>query len=106
MIAFHYQIKTLISFWCRRGLNPIFLIQTSEILPVELIRTHILEILLIILYRVYELIKRKINGCPKNIGLGNNFKNFSWEKNKSNWLFNNFLYFHLKWYKIFFKMVH
>ena len=27
-------------FWCRRGLNPRSLIQPSEILPVELTRTH------------------------------------------------------------------
>ena len=27
-------------FWCKRGLNPISVIQPSEILPVELIETH------------------------------------------------------------------
>ena len=37
----YYQIKTPISFWCRRGLNPRSLIQPSETLPVELTGTHI-----------------------------------------------------------------
>ena len=32
--------QELISFWCRRGLNSRSLIQLSETLPVELIRTH------------------------------------------------------------------
>ena len=36
----YYQTKTLISFWCRRGLNPKSLIQLSETLPVELTGTH------------------------------------------------------------------
>ena len=40
MIAFYYQIKTPIGFWCRRGLNPRSLIQPSKTLPVELTRTH------------------------------------------------------------------
>ena len=40
MIALYHQTKTLISFWYRRGLNPRSLIQPSEILPVELTRTH------------------------------------------------------------------
>ena len=38
--AFYYQSKTLIGFWCRRGLNPKSLIQLLEILPVELTRTY------------------------------------------------------------------
>ena len=40
MIALYHQTKTPISFWCRQGLNPKFLIQPSEILPVELTKTH------------------------------------------------------------------
>ena len=40
MIVIYHQTKTLISFWCRRGLNPRSLIQLSETLQVELIRTH------------------------------------------------------------------
>ena len=40
MIIIYHQIKILISFWCRRGLNPRSLIQSSEILPVELIGTY------------------------------------------------------------------
>ena len=40
MIALYHQTKTPISFRCRWGLNPIYLIQLSETLPVELIRTH------------------------------------------------------------------
>ena len=47
IIALYYQTKTPISFWCRRGLNPKFLIQPSEILPVELIETHLFSLLLI-----------------------------------------------------------
>ena len=37
---FYCQTKTTIGFWYRRGLNPRSLIQQSEILPVELTRTH------------------------------------------------------------------
>ena len=40
MIVLYHQIKTPISFWCRRGLNPRSLIQPSETLPVELTGTH------------------------------------------------------------------
>ena len=40
MIAHYHQTKTLISFWCRRGLNPRSLIPPSETLPIELTRTH------------------------------------------------------------------
>ena len=39
MIALYHQIKTPISFWCRRGLNPRSLIQPSETLLVELTGT-------------------------------------------------------------------
>ena len=42
MIAFYHQIKTPINFWCRQGLNSKSLIQPSEILPVELVETHVL----------------------------------------------------------------
>ena len=41
MITFYHQTKISISFWCKRGLNPRFLIQPSETLPVELTGTHI-----------------------------------------------------------------
>ena len=41
IIIFYHQTKILISFWCRRGLNPISLIQPSETLPVELTGIHI-----------------------------------------------------------------
>ena len=40
MITLYHQIKTPISFWCRRGLNPRSLIQALDILPVDLPRTH------------------------------------------------------------------
>ena len=40
MIALYHQTKTLINFWCRRELNPRSLIQSLEILPVELPGTH------------------------------------------------------------------
>ena len=36
MIALYHQSKTLISFWCRGGLNPKSLIQPSKTLLVEL----------------------------------------------------------------------
>ena len=36
MIAFYHQIKILIGFWYRRGLNARSLIQLLETLPVEL----------------------------------------------------------------------
>ena len=42
MIALYYQTKTLMSFWCRRGLNLISLIQLSETFPVELTETHVI----------------------------------------------------------------
>ena len=40
MIAYYHQTKTPISFWYRRGLNPISLIQLLETLPIELTGTH------------------------------------------------------------------
>ena len=40
MIVLYYLIKILISFWCRRRLNPKSLIQLLDILPVELTRTR------------------------------------------------------------------
>ena len=40
IIVFYHQTKTPIGFWCRRELNPRSLIQLSEILSVELIKTH------------------------------------------------------------------
>ena len=41
MIIFYHQIKTLISFWCRQGLNHRSLLQLSKTLPVKLTGTHI-----------------------------------------------------------------
>ena len=40
MMALYHQIKTSIIFLYRQGLNPRSLIQPSEILPIELIGTH------------------------------------------------------------------
>ena len=40
MSALYHQTKTLISFWCRRELNPRTLIQPLETLPVELTETQ------------------------------------------------------------------
>ena len=40
IIALYHQTKTPINFWCRRELNPRSLIQSLEILPVELTVTH------------------------------------------------------------------
>ena len=40
MISLYHQSKTLISFWCRWGLNPRSLIQPPETLPIELGGTH------------------------------------------------------------------
>ena len=40
MIVLYYQTKTPISFGYKLKLNPSSFIQPSEILPVELIRTH------------------------------------------------------------------
>ena len=42
MIAFYHQINTPINFWCRRRLNLGFLIQLSNILPIELTETYYL----------------------------------------------------------------
>ena len=39
--ALYHQTKTPISFWCRWGLNPRFLIQPSETLPVKLTGIHV-----------------------------------------------------------------
>ena len=43
MIAMYHQTKTPISFWCRPGLNPKSIIQSSETLVVELPGTHRME---------------------------------------------------------------
>ena len=40
MVVLYHQIKTPISIWCRRGLNPRSLIQPSKTLPVELTGSH------------------------------------------------------------------
>ena len=40
MISFYYQIKTLIGFCYKRGLNFKSLIQLSNILLIKLTRTH------------------------------------------------------------------
>ena len=40
MIVIYHQTKTLISFWCRQGLNPKSLIQPSKTLPIKLPGTH------------------------------------------------------------------
>ena len=40
MITLYHQTKTPISFWCKRGLNPRSFIQSSEILPFELVGTY------------------------------------------------------------------
>ena len=44
MIVLYYQTKILINFWYKRRLNPKSLIQPSEILSIELTRTHKYEI--------------------------------------------------------------
>ena len=36
----YHQTKIPIDFWCRQRLNPRYLIQLSETLPVELTRTY------------------------------------------------------------------
>ena len=69
MIALYHQIKIPISFLCRRGLNPISLIQPSEILLIELTETHILLPLLTIrvlyiysspkLYTLFQVLTKK-----------------------------------------------
>ena len=41
MITLYHQIKTPISFWYKRRLNPKSLIQPLEILPVELTNKHL-----------------------------------------------------------------
>ena len=43
-VILYYLTKTLISFYCRRGLNPKSLIQLSETLLVELTETHVLSL--------------------------------------------------------------
>ena len=40
MIAFYHQTKIPINFWCRQKLNLRSLIEPSEILSVELNKTH------------------------------------------------------------------
>ena len=40
IIALYYQTQTPINIWYKWGLNPRFLIQPSETLPVELTKTH------------------------------------------------------------------
>ena len=42
--ALYHQTKTLINFWCRWKLNLRSLIQPLETLPIELTKTHKLNI--------------------------------------------------------------
>ena len=55
MITIYYQIKILISFWCRQGLKPKSFIQPLEILPIELIGTHDLKYLRICIHFFFFL---------------------------------------------------
>ena len=57
MIVLHYQTKTSIDFWYRRGLNLISLIQPLKILPIKLTGTHMNNFVnsLILLYIFYFL---------------------------------------------------
>ena len=45
MITLYHQTKTQISFWYKGGLNFRFLIQLSEISPIELIEMHMLALI-------------------------------------------------------------
>ena len=47
IITPYYQTKTPISFWCRQRLNLKSLIQQSETLPIELIGTHIINMVFV-----------------------------------------------------------
>ena len=47
MIALYHQTKTPINFWRKWRLNSRSLIQSSEILPIELPETHVKEAYLI-----------------------------------------------------------
>ena len=47
MVTFYHQIKIPNNFWCKRGLNSKYLIQSLETLPVELTGTHVIITLLI-----------------------------------------------------------
>ena len=65
MIALYHQTKTPISFWCRQGLNPRFLLQSSETLPVDLTGTHKLVLMLRLKKRVIiEYFRSTINMYP------------------------------------------
>ena len=61
MIVLYYQTKTPIGFWCRRTLNPKSLIQTSETLPVELIKTHIYHCIQVRYLKSIILFDRKMS---------------------------------------------
>ena len=62
MIALYHQTKTLISFWCRWGLNLKSLVQPSETLSVELTGTHILHDL--VCYTNYGKLIHKLHNDP------------------------------------------
>ena len=57
IIALYNQIKTPISFWCRRGLNPRSLIQLLKVLPVELTETHYIPYYTLIIYTLSHGLK-------------------------------------------------
>ena len=48
MITFYHQIKISISFWWRQRLNLRSLIQSSEILTIELTKTHKNKVILVV----------------------------------------------------------
>ena len=57
-----------ISFWCRRRLNPRYLIQPSDILSVELTGTHNeVFFFIIITYYYYLRLERSIKDCGNQI---------------------------------------
>lgn len=60
MIVFYQQTKTPISLYSRQGLNPRSFIQLSEILSVELIKTHHYLMVDCIVLQFFFLIFRKL----------------------------------------------
>ena len=78
MISLYHQTKILISFWCKRKLNPKYFIQSSEILPIELTETHNQSLSWFLDENVFLVSHGKINLYVKFGALDLNTKTYLW----------------------------
>ena len=72
IIALYYRIKILISFWCRRELNPRSLIQLSKTLPIKVIFYCYHVIIPKFYCLLHKILQKRMNYYPKDSRSGSN----------------------------------